>query len=178
MTLSEPVLRMEQIDKRFPGVHALDHVDFDLYAGEVHVLLGENGAGKSTLMKILSGSIPRDGGRIFIQGKEVQDLIPERAQSLGIGMVYQEFSLVPALTVAENLFLGRLPRTRLGIVDWRRTLRLAEQSLAELAVEVDPRAEVRSLTVAEKQLTEIARVLAKQPRILVMDEPKIGRAHV
>ncbi len=171
MSPSEPVLRMEQIDKRFPGVHALDRVDFDLYAGEVHVLLGENGAGKSTLMKILSGSIPRDGGRIFIQGKEVHDLIPERAQSLGIGMVYQEFSLVPALTVAENLFLGRLPRTRLGSVDWRRTYRLAEQSLAELGVEVNPRTEVRSLTVAEKQLTEIARVLAKQPRILVMDEP-------
>ena len=171
MSLSEPVLRMEQIDKRFPGVHALDHVDFDLYAGEVHVLLGENGAGKSTLMKILSGSIPRDGGRIFIQGKEVQNLIPERAQGLGIGMVYQEFSLVPALTVAENLFLGRLPRTRLGIVDWRRTYLLAEQGLAELGVEIDPRAEVRSLSVAEKQLTEIARVLARLPRILVMDEP-------
>src|SRR3989337_590134 len=138
MSLSEPVLRMEQIDKRFPGVHALDGVDFDLHAGEVHVLLGENGAGKSTLMKILSGSIPRDGGRIFIQGKEVQNLVPERAQSLGIGMVYQEFSLVPARTVADDLLLGRRPRTRLGIVDWRRTYLLAEQGLAELGGEIEP----------------------------------------
>src|SRR3989304_4440437 len=131
MSLSEPVLWMEQIDKRFPGVHALDHVDFDLYAGEVHVLLGENGAGKSTLMKILSGSIPRDGGRIFIQGKEVQNLIPERAQGLGIGMVYQEFSLGPALTVAENLFLGRLPRTRVGVGGWGRADLRGQQNLGE-----------------------------------------------
>jgi ribose transport system ATP-binding protein len=171
MASDQPVLRMEQIDKKFPGVHALDQVDFELYAGEVHILLGENGAGKSTLMKILSGSLPQDSGRIFVHGQEVSDLTPESAQALGIGMVYQEFSLVPALTVAENLFLGALPRNRLGLVDWPETLRRAEEKLSELGVSIDPRAEVRTLAVAEQQLTEITRVLAKDPSILLLDEP-------
>ncbi|MDW8442082.1 MAG: sugar ABC transporter ATP-binding protein [Caldilineaceae bacterium] len=169
------LLRMEQIDKRFPGVHALDHVDFDLYEGEIHVLLGENGAGKSTLMKILSGAVSRDGGRIWIGDGdgpvEVSDLTPERTRALGIGMVYQELSLVPYLSVAENIFLGRLPRTRWGAVDWAQTYERARQRLQELGVSIDPRAEVRSLSVAEQQLTEIARVLESRPRILVLDEP-------
>jgi ABC-type sugar transport system ATPase subunit len=167
----QPLLKMEQIDKQFPGVHALDHVDFDLYAGEVHVLLGENGAGKSTLMKILSGSIPRDEGRILIRGQEIQHLTPERARELGIGMVYQELSLVPHLTVAENIFLGKWPKTRLGVVDWLEMNRQAGQSLAELGVDLDPRLEVRQLDVAEQQLTEIARVLTRRPEILLLDEP-------
>lgn len=171
MASDHPLLRMEQIDKRFPGVRALDHVDFDLYAGEVHVLLGENGAGKSTLMKILSGSVPRDSGRTFIQGEEIRELKPERAQALGIGMVYQEFSLVPSLSVAENIFLGELPRNRMGMVNWPEIFKRAEESLAELGVKIDPHADVRELEVAEQQLTEIARVLTKQPRILLLDEP-------
>jgi len=168
---SAPLLRMEQIDKRFPGVHALDHVDFDLYEGEVHVLLGENGAGKSTLMKILTGLLPKDSGRIFIRGQEVRELNPEQAQALGIAMVYQELSLVPSLSVAENIFLGRLPRNRLGMVDWPETYRHARQTLADLGVQIDPQAQVRQLDVAEQQLTEIARILAKQPKILLLDEP-------
>lgn len=167
----EPILRMEQIDKHFPGVHALDHVDFDLFAGEVHILLGENGAGKSTLMKILSGSLPRDSGEIYIEGSEIGEIDPERAQELGIGMVYQELSLVPSLSVAENLFLGHLPRTRLGAVDWLEMYERAEQSLAELGVDIDPRSKTRDLVVAEQQLTEIARVLTHRPRILLLDEP-------
>lgn len=171
MTSNQPLLHMEQVDKTFPGVHALDHVDFDLYAGEVHVLLGENGAGKSTLMKILSGSLARDSGRIFIRGEEVDELNPERAQELGIGMVYQELSLVPSLSVAENIFLGQLPRSRTGTVDWPTIYQRAEESLAELGVQIDPRIEVRQLDVAEQQLTEIARVLTKEPRILLLDEP-------
>lgn len=168
------ILRMEQIDKSFPGVHALDHVDFDLYEGEVHVLLGENGAGKSTLVKILSGSVARDSGRIFIgdhEMREVTEMTPARAQALGIGMVYQELSLVPALSVAENIFLGRLPRTRPGLVDWTQTHSRAEERLRNLGVSIDTRAQVRALDVAEQQLTEIARVLESQPRILVLDEP-------
>ena len=100
MASKEQLLRMEQIDKIYPGVHALDQVDFDLYEGEVHILLGENGAGKSTLVKILSGSILNDGGKLIIRGKEIHHYTPERSQELGIGMVYQELSLVPALTVA------------------------------------------------------------------------------
>lgn len=171
MVSPQPLLKMEQIDKRFPGVHALDHVDFDLYEGEVHVLLGENGAGKSTLVKILSGSIPKDEGRIFIRGEEIYHLTPERAQELGIGMVYQDLSLIPSLSVAENIFLGQLPKTRLGAVDWREIIRQAEKSLADLGVSIDPRVEVRQLDVAEQQLTEIARVLTRRPKILLLDEP-------
>ncbi len=171
MTASQPLLSMEQIDKRFPGVHALDHVNFDLHEGEVHVLLGENGAGKSTLVKILSGSLPKDSGRIFIRGEEITHLNPERAGKLGIHMVYQEFSLVPTMSVAENIFLGEYPRNRLGVIDWPGIYARARQSLAELGVAIDLRAEVRQLSVAEQQLTEIARILTKQPRILVLDEP-------
>lgn len=167
----EAILQMEQINKRFPGVHALDRVDFDLLAGEVHVLLGENGAGKSTLMKILSGSIQRDSGVIRIEGNEVGDLDPEHAQELGIGMVYQELSLVPSLSVAENIFLGHLPSNRLGNVKWPEVYERAGESLAELGVNIDPRARTRDLAVAEQQLTEIARILTHRPRILLLDEP-------
>uniref|UniRef100_A0A7C1FEF7 Sugar ABC transporter ATP-binding protein n=1 Tax=Caldilinea aerophila TaxID=133453 RepID=A0A7C1FEF7_9CHLR len=169
------LLRMEQIDKRFPGVHALDQVDFDLYEGEVHVLLGENGAGKSTLVKILSGAIQRDSGRIWIADHEglveISELTPERTKALGIGMVYQELSVVPALSVAENIFLGRLPRTRWGTVDWAQTYNRARQRLQDLGVFLDPQAQMQELSVAEQQLTEIARVLESRPRILVLDEP-------
>ena len=166
------LLRMEHIDKRFPGVHALDRINFDLYEGEVHVLLGENGAGKSTLMKILSGLFPQDSGRIFFLGEEVREMNPERAQALGIEMVYQDPSLVPSLSVAENIFLGQWPRSWAGIVDWREMLRRAQERLAYLGVEhIDPQAKVRELEVAEQQLTEIARILAKEPKILLLDEP-------
>lgn len=167
----ELLLEMKQVDKWYPGVHALDQVDFDLRPGEVHVLLGENGAGKSTLVKILSGSVPRDSGSIVIQDKKADRLTPERAQALGIGMVYQELSLIPALTVAENIFLGRPPRRWLGVVDWPTIFRRAQSILAQLGVNIDPRQQVRRLDVAEQQLTEIARVLAKEPRILLLDEP-------
>jgi ribose transport system ATP-binding protein len=171
MASTEPLLKMEQIDKRFPGVHALDHIDFDLYAGEVHILLGENGAGKSTLVKILSGSVPKDDGRIIIQSKEIHHLTPVSSLELGIGMVYQELSLVPALTVAENIFLGQLPRNNLGIVDWSKMVEQARESLARLGVDIDPRIEVRKLNLAEQQLSEIARVLTREPKILLLDEP-------
>lgn len=165
------LLKLSQIDKSFPGVHALDHVDFELYEGEVHILLGENGAGKSTLVKIISGSLHPDSGKIFIREEELDHLDPERSQELGIGMVYQELSLIPALTVAENIFLGQWPRNKLGIVDWPEINQKARESLASLDVHINPAAEVRSLDVAEQQLTEIARVLTKNPQILLLDEP-------
>lgn len=171
MVTGQPLLRMEQIDKQYPGVHALDHVDFTLYAGEVHVLLGENGAGKSTLMKVLSGSVPRDGGRITLNGEDVKHYDPGVAHDRGVGMVYQEFSLVPTLTVAENIFLGQLPRTRLGTVKWSEVYQKAKASLVDLGVDINPRAVVEDLSVAEQQLTEIARIVTKQPRILLLDEP-------
>jgi ribose transport system ATP-binding protein len=123
------------------------------------------------LMKILTGLFPPDNGRIFIRGEEVDHLNPEHAQALGIGMVYQELSLVPALTVAENIFLGQLPRNQLKVVDWREMQSRARASLADLGVSIDVQKEVRQLNVAEQQLTEIARILAKQPKILLLDEP-------
>lgn len=171
MTSQQPLLVMEQIDKTFPGVHALDHVDFELHAGEVHILLGENGAGKSTLMKILSGSLEADSGRIIVEGEEIRHNNPDRAAKLGIGMVYQEFSLVPTLTVAENIFLGDMPRNKAGLISWREVHRQARESLAALGVEIDPRARTSTLSVAEQQLTEIARVLTQTPKILLLDEP-------
>ena len=171
MTSPEVLLVMERIDKTFPGVHALDQVDFDLHEGEVHILLGENGAGKSTLMKILSGSLEADSGRIMVQGEEVRHNNPDRAAKLGIGMVYQEFSLIPTLTVAENIFLGDLPRNKIGLVRWGEVYRQAHQSLAALGVDIDPRARTSRLSVAEQQLTEIARVLTQDPKILLLDEP-------
>ena len=128
------LLKLEKIDKSFPGVHALDHVDFDLYEGEVHVLVGENGAGKSTLVKIISGSLEPDSGKIFIRQEELDRLDPERSQERGIGMVYQELSLIPALTVAENIFLGQWPRNKLGIVDWPEINRKAKESLTAPAL--------------------------------------------
>jgi ribose transport system ATP-binding protein len=149
----------------------LNKVDFDLYAGEVHVLLGENGAGKSTLVKILSGSLQKDSGHVFVEGKEIDHLTPERAQKLGIAMVYQEFSLVPSLTVAENIFLGHLPRSTLGFVKWNEIHQKAAQIFATMGVEIDPRAKIRKLSVAQQQLSEIARILSKEPKLIVLDEP-------
>ncbi len=168
---TEPLLRLEAIDKSFPGVHALDHVDFDLYEGETHVLLGENGAGKSTLVKILSGSLLKDSGRIIVRGKQVEITSPYHARSLGIGMVYQELSLVPSLSVAENIFLGRLPRHRFFFVDWPRIYKKAQQLLQELNFSIDPRVLVRHLSLPDRQLVEIAKVLSLNERILVLDEP-------
>jgi len=169
---SQPLLRAERIDKSFPGVHALDHVDFDLYEGEVHVLLGENGAGKSTLMKIFSGSLPKDSGRILIQGQELEITSPYHARELGIGMVYQELSVIPGLSVAENIFLGRLPRRKpLGFVDWAEAFSQAKGFLSDLGVDIDPEKRIRDLGMAERQLTEIAKALSMKAQILLLDEP-------
>lgn len=167
----EVLLKLEDIDKRFPGVHALKAVSLELRAGEVHVLLGENGAGKSTLMKVLSGEYTADGGRILVRGEEIPALAPGLADRLGIGLVHQELSLVPALSVAENIFLGHMPRASLGRIDWQTAQRKARAALAELGVDIDPRSEVRTLEVAEQQLVEIARVLERRPQILLLDEP-------
>jgi ribose transport system ATP-binding protein len=163
---------MRGIVKKFPGTLALDKVDFDLRAGEVHVLLGENGAGKSTLMKILSGAYVKDGGEIWIDGKEVELGYPAAGQENGIGIIYQELSQVPQLTVAENIFLGR-EKMRKGVplIDWPCLFTEAEKLLKEIDADFSVKMPVRNLSVARKQMIEIAKALSMNARIIVMDEP-------
>jgi ribose transport system ATP-binding protein len=164
-------LEVRGVSKRFPGVHALDRVDLDVRSGEVHVLLGENGAGKSTLMKILSGAYARDEGRILIDGREVEPRDPRHAQTLGISIIYQTFSQAPHLTVAQNLFLGREPLTRWRTIDARRTRSMSWEALAPVGLSVDPETPIKKLSVAQRQMVEIAKALSLDARIVIMDEP-------
>jgi ribose transport system ATP-binding protein len=165
------LLRVEDIDKRFPGVHALRRVSFDLRAGEVHALMGENGAGKSTLMKIISGVYQPDSGVIKVGGVDVKLPNPASAQRLGIGMIHQELALMNDLTVAQNIFIGREPRKSFGRLDELALNRDATAIFATMKIDIDPRAEVRSLSVAKQQMVEIAKALSFRSRMLIMDEP-------
>ncbi|MEU5979907.1 sugar ABC transporter ATP-binding protein [Streptomyces sp. NPDC047315] len=164
------LLRVEGVRKEFPGVVALDGVDFDLRAGEVHVLLGENGAGKSTLIKVLSGAHRPDSGRVLLDGAEVHVQGARHAERLGIATIHQEFTLVPELSVAENVFLGRQPR-RFGLVDRRRMEADAAALLRRVGVDVPPRTKVKDLGIARLQMVEIAKALSLDARVLIMDEP-------
>ena len=164
------LLEMRSITKRFPGVVALDKVDFELERGEVHVLLGENGAGKSTLVKMLAGAYRPDEGEILLDGEAASISSATDAQKLGISTIYQEFNLVPQFTVAENIFLGRQPR-RFGFVDRRKMREEARKLLDRMKVLVDPDALVSNLGVAQRQMVEIAKALSLNARILIMDEP-------
>jgi ABC-type sugar transport system ATPase subunit len=171
--MSEPILEALHIDKRFRGVHALDDVSLTLHAGEVLALVGENGAGKSTLMKILAGAIAPDAGVIRIGGEPVEISGPRHALDLGIGIIYQELSLVEALSVGENVFLGDLP-LRSGMrwrADWPSLWRLTAALLDRVGCRVRPQTLVRNLSVSQKQMVEIARALARNVRILILDEP-------
>jgi ribose transport system ATP-binding protein len=166
-----PVLQMRGICKDFPGVRALAGADLEVRAGEVHVLLGENGAGKSTLMKILSGAVRADAGAIVLDGRPVEIGDPLRARRLGISTIYQELSLVPHLTVAENIFLGKAPARWGALIDWDRMRREAVRVLAGLGVSIDPDVRIGSLRLAQQQMVEVARALSDDARILIMDEP-------
>jgi ribose transport system ATP-binding protein len=166
-----PVLQMRGISKQFPGVKALDDVSFELTRGEVHVLLGENGAGKSTLMRVLSGACSRDAGEILLDGRSVSLQSPREAQSFGISTIYQEFNLVPHLSAAENIFLGREPLRGAGIINRARLTRDAQQLLESLGTTIDASARVKDLSVAEQQMVEVAKALSIDARILIMDEP-------
>ena len=165
-----PLLRMTGIDKGFPGVRALAGVDFEVEAGEVQALLGENGAGKSTLLKILAGAQAPDAGEIRFDGRPVSFAGPGDAQGLGIVTIYQEFNLVPSMSVAENLFIGREPG-RYGFVDWRRVERETGRVLQGIGLDVAPGRAVADLSIAEQQMVEIARALSMRSRLIVMDEP-------
>lgn len=167
----EPILVMRGIRKVFPGVVALDNVDFDLFPGEVHALVGENGAGKSTLIKIISGLYQRDAGSMQVDGREVEFRSPADSIACGIKVVYQELDLVPGLSVAENVYLGNYPRTRWGTVDWRKLYADTASLLQGFNLDVAPTARVGDLRVSEQQLVEIARALSRRARIIIMDEP-------
>jgi ABC-type sugar transport system ATPase subunit len=165
-----PLLRMDGIGKRFPGVHALKSVSLDVFAGECLALVGENGAGKSTLMKILSGVYSPDEGTLFLDGQPLTLSGPHQAQRAGISIIYQEFNLFPNLTVEENVFIGREPN-RHGLVRRSSLRRATEGLLAQLGVQLDPAAMVRDLSVAQQQMVEIAKALSLNARIVIMDEP-------
>jgi ribose transport system ATP-binding protein len=164
---------MSGIDKSFPGVRALDQCQFELRRGEVHALVGENGAGKSTLMKVLAGVYTKDAGQILYKGAAVEIPDPRAARDLGISLIHQELNLMPHLTVAQNIFVGREPRRqRLRfLLDERALNAEAEALLARLNLHLDPRARVADLTVAKQQMVEIAKALSFKAEVLIMDEP-------
>lgn len=164
-------LKLENIVKTFPGVRALDHVHLDVKQGEVHAICGENGAGKSTLMKIISGAQPYTSGAIYIDNEQVKFHSTKDAEKQGIVMIYQEFNLVSELTVAENMFLGRLPIKRIGIVNWKELKGEAQKVLDKLGLKINSGAKVKSLSVAETQMIEIAKALTIGARLIIMDEP-------
>ncbi|NTU84358.1 MAG: sugar ABC transporter ATP-binding protein [Chloroflexales bacterium] len=170
---AEELLRLEGISKSFPGVRALDNVRLDVRKGEVHALLGENGAGKSTLMKILAGAYRRDAGEIFWEEQRVEIRSPKEAQDLGIGIIYQEFNLVPQLSIAENIWIGREPKAlaALRLIDWPALYRKSQALLDELQLDLSPRRPVAGLGVAQQQMVEIAKALSLNARLLIMDEP-------
>ena len=165
-------LLMEGVSKAFPGVQALDDVTFQVGRGEIHALVGENGAGKSTLMKILTGSLRRDKGRIILRGQTVEIDTPSAAQAQGISMIHQELSLIPCLTVGQGIYLGREPRSRFpGLVDWSTLYRNAQQLLDGLNVQVDARTLVQDLSIAQRQMVEVAKALSLNADLIAMDEP-------
>jgi len=169
--MSGPVLEVRNVHKQFPGVKALDGVDLCVERGEVHALLGENGAGKSTLLKILSGAQTADRGECLLDGHLLDPAdTPLARQRLGLVTIYQEFNLLPFMSVAENLYIGREPTHR-GLIDWKRMRAQASAVLSNLGLDVDPGQEVRWLSVAQQQMVEIARAMTQSAKLIIMDEP-------
>ena len=176
--MPEPVLRVEEISKRFGGVQALNSINFEAHAGETHALIGENGAGKSTLVKILTGIHPADSGSIRIEGVEQALVRPQDAAAAGISAIQQEPSMFDELSVAENIFVASQPRTSsLGLVSWPRMLRGAAKLLRELGTEIDPRKELGLLSVAERHIVSLARAISTDARIIIFDEPTAALSH-
>ena len=164
-------LYMHNISKSFPGVKALSNVDLEVRQGEVHALLGENGAGKSTLLKILSGAYTKDEGEIFVNGKKIEQMTTKLAEDLGISVIYQEFNNLPHLSIAENIFLGRQPLKKNGLIDWKKCYDESRKLLKKVGLDLDPRIAVSKLKVAQQQMVEIAKALSQDAKIIVMDEP-------
>ena len=179
MTERRPAWELVDIVKRYPGVVANDRVSLKLHPGEIHGLLGENGCGKSTLIKVLSGAHQPDAGVILRRGQAIVLSNPIKARDAGVSTVFQEFSVVPTLTVAENIHLGRWPKRGMGI-DWQKMRDDARRILADMDVEIDPDRVVSTLSVAEQQLVEIAKALASDATMLILDEPTtaLGRGEI
>ena len=169
--MTDPLLlKVSGVRKRFPGVVALDNVSLNVKAGEVHALLGENGAGKSTLLKILAGAQYQDSGTIDFNGKPLGRELPHQRQRLGIATVYQEFALMPNLSVAENIFVGREPVKR-KFISWPTMLREAKKVIDKLELRVEALTPLYALSVAEQQMVEIARALTMDAKLIILDEP-------
>ncbi|MCC8179915.1 MAG: sugar ABC transporter ATP-binding protein [Planctomycetes bacterium] len=168
----QPYLEVKNIGKEFPGVHALDDVSIAFYPGKAHVLLGENGAGKSTLIKVISGIYQADSGDVYLNGEKTKFENPRDALAAGIAVIHQELSVIPDLTVAENIFLGREPMKPSGItIDRAKMARDARELIESLNVKLNPRAIVRNLNAADRQVVEILRAVSQQARVVIMDEP-------
>ena len=168
--MGEEILRMEEIDKSFPGVHALDHVHFNLNRGEVHALMGENGAGKSTLMKVLTGIYQKDSGRIVYEGKETEFHSTREAQDAGVVIVHQELNMVGDLTVAQNIFIGR-EFTKGVKIDDAKMIAESKKLFDRLHIEIDPTEKMSNLTVGKQQMCEIAKAISHECKVIIFDEP-------
>ncbi|MEG1287416.1 MAG: sugar ABC transporter ATP-binding protein [Clostridium sp.] len=164
------LLKMENIDKGFPGVQALKGVELEILKGEIHVLIGENGAGKSTLMKVLTGVYTRDSGEIYFKGKPFNVKTPKEAEDLGVSIIHQEFNLLPHLTVAENIYIGREPR-RGFIINNKKMIQDTKELLESINLKINPNTLVKNLSVAEQQMVEIAKALCVKSEVLLLDEP-------
>lgn len=169
--MQSPILELQNISKEFSGVKALSDVSLTVYPGSVHALVGENGAGKSTLMKILTGAYSKTSGRIFFEGQEIDTMDPKLSKKLGIHCIYQELNVMKNMTVAENVFIGAQPVTKLGLIDWKQMYDAAAEIFASLQLEINPKQLVKELSIAQKQMVEIARAISQQAKILIMDEP-------
>ena len=168
--MGEVILTMKGIDKSFPGVHALDHVDFEVRRGEVHALMGENGAGKSTLMKVLTGIYKKDSGTITYEGKETEFHSTREAQDAGVVIVHQELNMVGDLTVAQNIFIGREPKKGIRIDD-KKMIEESRKLFEELHIDINPREKMSNLTVGKQQMCEIAKAISHKAKIIIFDEP-------
>ena len=167
----EYLLRMKHIEKSFPGVHALKNVSLEIRPGEIHALIGENGAGKSTLMKILSGVIKKDGGQIFWMDHEIDIRSTVHSTEIGISIIYQELNLMPNLSIAENIFMGRERRKGRFMLDLKRTVREAEKYVREVGLDADVHTLCRDLSIAQRQMVEVAKALSVNAKLIIMDEP-------
>ena len=168
--MGEVILTMKDIDKSFPGVHALDHVNFEVKRGEVHALMGENGAGKSTLMKVLTGIYQKDSGSIVYKGQETEFHNTREAQDAGVVIVHQELNMVGDLTVAQNIFIGREPKKGFRIDD-KKMIEDSKKLFQDLNIEINPKEKMKNLTVGKQQMCEIAKAVSFDAKVIIFDEP-------